>query len=92
MLTSGTSFRWNTLGQVIAAAIVLPVLGIVAVTLRFRARAHQKSKLGVDNWLIIPALVRTSLLALRPSLTMLGGRLLCLTWELAYLLVNLSST
>ena len=57
MSTPGTTFRWNTPGQVAAAATVLPALGIITVALRFRVRALQKAKLGVDDWLILPALL-----------------------------------
>lgn len=46
-----------TSGEIYAASIVLPFLGIVFVLLRFYARALQKSSRGVDDWLMIPALV-----------------------------------
>lgn len=44
----------------LALCIVFPFLSIVAVIARFRARAVQKVKLGADDWVIIPALVRTA--------------------------------
>ena len=55
--TNGTSFVWNTRSQVIAAAALLPFLGIVLVGLRFYSRIKNKAGLGVDDWLIVPALV-----------------------------------
>ena len=62
--TNGTSFVWNTKGEVIAAAAILPFLGIVLVALRFYSRISCKAGLGVDDWLIVPATV--SLCGLRP--------------------------
>ena len=55
--TNGTTFVWNTKGQVIAAAALLPFLGIVLVALRFYSRIKYKAGLGADDWLILPALV-----------------------------------
>ena len=55
--TNGTSFRWNTRGQVLAAAIVLPVLGLISVALRFWSRHHNKIGFGLDDALVLPALV-----------------------------------
>ena len=57
--TNGTSFKWNTRGQVIAAATVLPALGLIEVTLRFWSRHHQKRNgaFGLDDAFIFPALV-----------------------------------
>ncbi|KAL8828087.1 MAG: hypothetical protein Q9170_006753 [Blastenia crenularia] len=55
--TNGTSFAWNTKGEVIAAAAVLPFVGIVLVMLRFYSRIKNKTGLGADDWLIVPALV-----------------------------------
>lgn len=55
--TNGTSFAWNTEGQVIAAAAILPILGIVLVTLRFYHRIKHKAGIGADDWLIVPAAV-----------------------------------
>ena len=66
MSTVETSFRWNTPGQVIAAAVVLPTLGIVAVLLRFRVRHVQKTGIGLDDWLILPAMVSDPFEMLRP--------------------------
>jgi hypothetical protein len=44
-------------GNVIAASVVLSVLCTVSVTLRFYTRYVQKSKLLLDDWLTLPALV-----------------------------------
>ncbi len=55
--TNGTTFAWNTKGQVIAAAALLPFLGIVLVGLRFYSRIKNKAGLGADDCLILPALV-----------------------------------
>ncbi|KAI0531671.1 hypothetical protein GGR58DRAFT_518338 [Xylaria digitata] len=42
-------------GYVIAAAILLPLLDIVAVSLRFWARQKQRELPKVDHWLMLPA-------------------------------------
>lgn len=57
--TNGTSFKWNTRGQVIAAATVLPALGLIEVTLRFWSRVHQERSgaFGLDDAFMFPALV-----------------------------------
>lgn len=43
-------------GSVLAVAILFIVLGVAAVTARFCVR-RQKSGLGIDDWLCLPALV-----------------------------------
>lgn len=43
---------------VIILATVFSLLAIVAVGLRFQARKLKRSRLGVDDYLILPALVR----------------------------------
>lgn len=43
-------------GSVLAVAILFIVLGIAAVVARFIVR-RQKSGLGIDDWLCLPALV-----------------------------------
>lgn len=43
-------------GQIYAASIVLPVLGIVFVFLRLYSRVLQKISVGIDDWLMLPAL------------------------------------
>ena len=63
--TNGTSFKWNTRGQTIAAATVLPTLGLIGVGLRFWSRVHRRSGFGLDDVFIFPALV--CLLSLRDN-------------------------
>lgn len=41
----------------LALCIVFPLLSIVAVIARFRARAIQKCKPGADDWVVVVALV-----------------------------------
>ncbi|KAL8879049.1 MAG: hypothetical protein Q9198_003263 [Flavoplaca austrocitrina] len=53
--TKGTSFAWNTKGEVIAAAAILPFLGIVLVALRYYNRMKHNAGVGADDWLIVPA-------------------------------------
>lgn len=55
--TNGTSFNWNTRGQTIAAATVLPALGLICVGLRFWSRLHRRTGFGLDDAFIFPALV-----------------------------------
>ncbi|KAF6225577.1 hypothetical protein HO133_009577 [Letharia lupina] len=55
--TNGTSFDWNTRGQTIAAATVLPALGLISVVLRFWSRLHRRAGLGLDDAFIVPALL-----------------------------------
>ncbi|KAL8894163.1 MAG: hypothetical protein Q9192_004559 [Flavoplaca navasiana] len=61
--TNGTSFAWNTKGEVIAAAAILPFLGIVLVALRFYNRIKHKTGVGADDWLIVPAATNSSVSA-----------------------------
>ena len=58
--TAGTSFVWNTQGQVIAAATILPALGIIGVALRIWSRFHKQTGFGLDDVFILPALVSLS--------------------------------
>ena len=45
---------------VIAAGAVLPILGIIAVALRFTSRLQRKDvRLGADDWLILVSIVRS---------------------------------
>ena len=55
--SNGTSFSWNTRGQTIAAATVLPALGLISVALRFWSRYHKGAGFGLDDALVLPALV-----------------------------------
>ncbi|KAF2967815.1 hypothetical protein GQX73_g5751 [Xylaria multiplex] len=45
-------------GYVIAAAILLSLLDIIAVSLRFWARKKQRELLKVDDWLMLPATIQ----------------------------------
>jgi hypothetical protein len=49
--------RYATPGEIVAAAVVLPLLGIIALALRFFARFQRKNGLGIDDWLLVPAAV-----------------------------------
>jgi hypothetical protein len=42
-------------GEVIAAGVVFPVVGLATVALRFYVRKVQKASWGLDDWLILPA-------------------------------------
>jgi hypothetical protein len=44
-------------GDLYAAAIVLPIVGIAAISLRYYVRYTRRVALGADDWLLIPALV-----------------------------------
>lgn len=55
--TSLLSVPYVTPGAMYAVSIVLPFLGIVFVLLRFYARALQKKPSGLDDWLMLLALV-----------------------------------
>lgn len=47
-----------------AVSIILPFLGIVFVLLRFYVRSRQKWSIGIDDWMILSALVCISALTL----------------------------
>jgi len=49
---------YATPAAVIVVSVLFPVLGMIAVFLRFYTRSMQKAGFGIDDWLIIPALVR----------------------------------
>ena len=49
-----------TPGSVIAVSVVFPVLGMIAVALRFYTRYSQKARFAMDDWLVLPALVRSN--------------------------------
>lgn len=44
-------------GFFVSAAMLLPLLDVIAVVLRFRARTKQREALKLDDWLMIPATV-----------------------------------
>ena len=43
------TFKFASLGEILEATIVLPVLCIIVVTLRFYARSTQKASIGIDD-------------------------------------------
>ncbi len=49
-------------GALEAVAVVFAILPMVAVGLRFYARSLSNAKLGIDDWLMVPALVGQVLL------------------------------
>ena len=55
--TSKLFVPYVTSGELYAASIILALLGIVFVLLRFYARVLQKTSFGIDDWLMLPALV-----------------------------------
>jgi hypothetical protein len=46
-----------TPGEILAAAVLLPLVGGLLVALRIHTRLQQVKKLGVEDWLVLPALV-----------------------------------
>ncbi|MCJ1308350.1 hypothetical protein MMC25_002003 [Agyrium rufum] len=48
---------YATPAAVIVISVLFPVLGIIAVSLRFHARSKLKTRFGIDDWLTIPALL-----------------------------------
>ena len=53
-----STFTYAYHGKVIVAGVLLPVVGIIVVGLRIWARLKRRLKIGTDDWLIMPALVR----------------------------------
>ena len=89
---SYSTFAYTYHKQVIAAGAALPAIGIVVVTLRFWTRVWKKSGLGVDDWLIIPALVyEKSHLELTQGLRAMIDSCVLLAWALASSLVGQGS-
>lgn len=43
--------------HVLAAGAIFIAVCTIIVTLRFFTRAVQKAKIGIDDWLVLPALV-----------------------------------
>lgn len=60
-MSTGLSFvvfiGYPSPGDLLAAAIVLPLVGIATISLRYFVRYTRRVPLGVDDWLLIPALV-----------------------------------
>ncbi|KAF2656067.1 hypothetical protein K491DRAFT_778331 [Lophiostoma macrostomum CBS 122681] len=57
MLVNELPIAFINAGTIISASVALPCLGLVAVTLRFWTRISRKTGLGVDDWLILAALI-----------------------------------
>ena len=53
-------YSYPSASEVLAASIVLPILGILAIGARFAARAKQKTHIGKDDVTIVIALVGES--------------------------------
>ncbi|MCJ1463159.1 hypothetical protein MMC07_001764 [Pseudocyphellaria aurata] len=53
----GLTIPYATPGEIYAASILLPLLGITFVLLRFHTRTLQKMSTGVDDCLMLPALI-----------------------------------
>ena len=55
------SFALVNSGEVYAAGIIFPTLCTTFAALRFYTRSRQKARIGIDDWLILAALVRKTL-------------------------------
>lgn len=53
----GNSFAYASPGHLIAVGAVLPAIGIIIVIIRFYTRKLKKLKYGIDDYLILPALL-----------------------------------
>ena len=51
------SFAYATPAGIIAAAVILPSIGMTLVSLRFYVRSQQSARIGVDDWLSVAGLV-----------------------------------
>ena len=58
--TVDLSVPYVTPGEAYVASVVLPSLSVIVVLLRVYTRAIQTKTFGIDDWLIVLALVRTS--------------------------------
>ncbi|KAL2043609.1 hypothetical protein N7G274_003916 [Stereocaulon virgatum] len=52
-----STFAFVYHGNVIAAGAALPAVGIIVVALRYWTRVKRKTRLGIDDWLMVPALL-----------------------------------
>jgi hypothetical protein len=57
MPTNELPIRAVSAGDILAANIVLPIVAMIIVSLRFWMRTSRKMGLGIDDWLILVALV-----------------------------------
>lgn len=60
MSTNELSISFVPASTVLAAAIVLPCVGIFSVGVRFLVRWKNQRSIGADDWLILGALVRST--------------------------------
>jgi hypothetical protein len=94
MPASESTFKYAYSGEVIAAGIVFPVFGIGCVALRFVARNGKNNKVGIDDWLCVPAVVclfrvRASLSKLTRTKVLLTAMGICLAiGELSFILLK----
>ena len=73
-MTTGLSVPYVTPWEIYGASVLLPFLGIVFVLLRFYARKLQKKSIGIDDWLMLPALV-CARYSTKPEIPMTDRRL-----------------
>ena len=52
------SFGFVSPSNILTAGILLPILAFISVLLRFYVRLSWKQGIGIDDWLLVPALVR----------------------------------
>ena len=55
--TTELAVPYVTPAETYAVSIILPSLGVMFVILRFYARVRQKCSIGIDDWMMLPALV-----------------------------------
>ncbi|KAF2690572.1 hypothetical protein K458DRAFT_354689 [Lentithecium fluviatile CBS 122367] len=53
----GNYFKYAAPGEIIAAGAVLSALSVIVVGVRIWSRIHHKTKVGIDDYLIIPAML-----------------------------------
>ena len=61
---TATELAENQGSGIVAANLVVAILATISVGLRFLSRRVQKTVFGIDDWLILAALVCTHLLTL----------------------------
>lgn len=60
------SKTYTTPTSIIVISVLFPILGVIAVSLRFYTRTKAKIGLWIDDWLTLPALVRSFMVELVP--------------------------
>lgn len=56
--TNKLGVAYATAGELYAASIVLPVMGIISLAIRWYQRFQQPQGIRIDDWLMVPSLVR----------------------------------